>query len=67
MSEFAEANSVPIENVCSPEPLRRVVWSPPPGAPRQEAFAEALASYGVRRWQRDIVAPMLTQAFHEVP
>ncbi|WP_424474152.1 HRDC domain-containing protein [Nostocoides sp.] len=67
LSEFAEANSVPIENVCSPEPLRRVVWSPPPGAPRQEAFAEALASYGVRRWQRDIVAPMLTQAFHEVP
>lgn len=34
LGEFAEANSIPIENVCSPEPLRRVVWTPPPGLRR---------------------------------
>ncbi|WP_226963865.1 HRDC domain-containing protein [Nostocoides sp. F2B08] len=62
LTAFAEEHTIPVENVCSPEPLRRVVWTPP----RQrttEAFAAALAEHGVRSWQREIVAPMLARAF----
>src|SRR5690606_26671950 len=62
LSAFAEEHSIPVENVCSPDPLRRVVWSPPE-PPTEEAFAAVLAEYGVRPWQRGIVAPMLATAF----
>jgi ribonuclease D len=66
LTAFAEEHSIPVENVCSPDPLRRVVWSPP-----QErdagSFDAALESHGVRPWQREIVAPMLAAAFADHP
>lgn len=66
LGAFAEEHTIPIENVCSPDPLRRVVWTPPQEH-SPEAFAEALASHGVRPWQREIVAPMLAAAFAAHP
>ncbi|MEN3121646.1 HRDC domain-containing protein [Janibacter sp. LM] len=66
LGAFAEEHTIPIENVCSPDPLRRVIWSPP--AERSpEAFASALADLGVRPWQREIVAPMIADAFAAHP
>jgi ribonuclease D len=62
LTAFAQERSIPVENVCSPEPLRRVVWTPP-REHSTEAFAAALAEQGVRAWQREIVAPMLARAF----
>ncbi len=66
LTVFAQEHGVPVENVCSPDPLRRVVWSPPepPDAP---AFAAALTAHGVRPWQAEIVAPMLAEAFTAHP
>lgn len=66
LTTFAEEHTIPIENVCSPDPLRRVVWTPPSehSAP---AFTEALADHGVRPWQQEIVAPMLAAAFEDHP
>ncbi|WP_307785172.1 hypothetical protein [Janibacter melonis] len=29
LTAFAEAHTIPVENVCAPDPLRRVVWTPP--------------------------------------
>lgn len=63
---FGEEHSIPVENVCSPDPLRRVVWSPPDEW-SDAAFADALSGLGVRAWQRAIVAPMLARAFAETP
>lgn len=63
---FAEEHTIPIENVCSPDPLRRVIWTPPTET-TPEAFADALASHGVRPWQREIVAPMIAEAFAAHP
>ena len=66
LTAYAEEHQIPIENVISPDPLRRAVWRPP--VERDEAgFSEALDSYGVRRWQADIVAPMLARAFEAHP
>lgn len=63
---FAEQHSIPVENVCSPDPLRRVVWRPP--TERSVAgFSQALADHGVRPWQQEIVAPMLVTAFEAHP
>jgi ribonuclease D len=63
LSRFAFDHQIPIENVCSPEPLRRIVWSPPDGAPDAAALDARLASYGVRPWQRGIVIPLLQEAW----
>ena len=66
LTAFAEEHGLPVENVCSPDPLRRVVWDPP--AERDpEAFTAALAEHEVRPWQREIVAPMLVAAFASHP
>jgi ribonuclease D len=66
LTVFAEEHGIPVENVCSPDPLRRVVWTPPEDRDAA-AFAAALAEHGVRPWQAEIVAPMLTAAFAEHP
>ena len=66
LTAFGAEHTIPVENVCSPDPLRRVVWTPPPDW-TEEAFAAALADLGVRPWQRAIVAPMLVLAFAETP
>lgn len=66
LGSFADERTIPIENVCSPDPLRRVVWSPPQDR-SPEGFADALAVLGVRPWQREIVAPLLADAFAAHP
>ncbi len=66
LTAFAEEHGIPVENVCSPDPLRRVVWTPP-GDRDPAAFEAALAGHGVRPWQAEIVAPMLARAFAAHP
>ena len=63
---FAAEHVIPVENVCSPDPLRRVVWQPPSDHD-EAAFARALLDQGVRPWQAEIVAPMLVAAFDRFP
>ncbi len=62
MAAFADERVIPVENVCSPEPLRRVVWTPPKRH-TVAAFTDALLDEGVRLWQAEIVAPLLVAAF----
>lgn len=62
LAAFSAEHGIPVENVCSPDPLRRVVWSPP-AEHDVASFAAALEAHGVRRWQSEIVAPMLVAAF----
>ncbi|KGN33270.1 3'-5' exonuclease [Knoellia sinensis KCTC 19936] len=66
LTTFAEQHEIPVENVCSPDPLRRVVWRPP-ATPDEVSFEDALLSHGVRPWQAEIVAPMLARAFVNHP
>lgn len=66
MTEFGTDHSLPLENLCSPELLRRVVWRPP-GRRDVDGFIRALEAQGVRRWQAELVAPMLTAAFAATP
>lgn len=62
LTEFATEHSIPVENVVSPDPLRRVVWRPP-STLDAASFEAALREHGVRAWQATIVAPMLEAAF----
>ncbi len=66
LTAFAQEHTIPVENVCSPDPLRRVIWQPPE-PPDEDAFGRALRDLGVRPWQAEIVAPLLERAFTEHP
>jgi ribonuclease D len=64
VNAFAEERKVPVENLLTPDYLRRVLWKPP-AADRAEmgsAVAAELQSLGARPWQIEIIAPMLSQA-----
>jgi ribonuclease D len=56
----AEELSIPLENMISPELVRRICWQPP-----ETSVQEALISLGARRWQAEIAAPILEQALTE--
>jgi len=65
---IAQENSIPVENLMTPEHVRRVCWSPPAGATETLSVSlveEALRKLGARQWQIDLVAPALAAALLE--
>jgi ribonuclease D len=51
---------VPVENIVSPDSVRRVLWSPPG---RDEAtLAARLTELGARPWQVALAAPVLARS-----
>jgi ribonuclease D len=59
----AEELSIPLENMISPEHVRRICWSDPTAAAGK--VASALAELGARPWQREIATPILEAALLE--
>jgi ribonuclease D len=61
LGELAQARTIPIENLLSPDSLRRVLWAPPVD-PTLESITDALLKLGARQWQVDIAGPVLEEA-----
>ena len=59
--ELAEANEVPLENLLTPDLLRRICWEPPDPA-RPTDIADRLRAMGARQWQIDLVTGPIHQA-----
>ena len=57
---------IPIENILTPDSLRRVAWNPPEPF-TVEAIAAALEALGARPWQIDVTAQLIHDAFVEGP
>ncbi len=55
---------MPVENLLTPEILRRLAWEPPQ-EPTADAIAERLQQLGARDWQCVLTAPIITRAFVE--
>lgn len=65
---IAEDNQIPVENLITPEHVRRVCWKPPVGATSTLSVSlveSALSELGARQWQIDLVAPSLAAALLE--
>ncbi|WP_435771622.1 HRDC domain-containing protein [Nocardioides sp. SYSU DS0651] len=65
VAAIAEDNAVPVENLLTPDHLRRVMWSPPrtrDPVELLEAVIDQLAALGARSWQAGLTAPALTRA-----
>jgi ribonuclease D len=56
----ADELSIPLENMITPEYIRRICWNAPKGD-----VAHALATLGARSWQIEIAAPILESALLE--
>lgn len=56
LSAIAEKLSLPIENLMTPDTIRRILWTPPDSV---EYLKSALGELNARPWQIEIVAPVL--------
>ncbi|WP_223690742.1 HRDC domain-containing protein [Leifsonia poae] len=62
LGELSEELAIPVENLLTPETLRRVAWAPP-AEPDPEAIGSALAEWGARPWQIEATTQLISQAF----
>jgi ribonuclease D len=61
LAELSGKHSVPVENILTPDLVRRLMWSPP--EPRDaETIAAALRDGGARQWQIELTRDLLTSA-----
>jgi ribonuclease D len=65
LADLAEEHHLPVENVLTPDHVRRLLWTPP-GTRQPTSLADAvdqrLTEYGARAWQRHLTVPLLTEA-----
>lgn len=66
LAEAAEQLQMPVENLASPEAVRRLCWAPPTPATAQ-SVAAALTDQGCRPWQVEAVCDGLLQALAAEP
>ncbi|MFC5728677.1 MULTISPECIES: ribonuclease D [Nocardioides] len=68
VSAIAEEHAVPLENLLTPDHLRRVMWTPPKTrdpVELLEAVIDQFNALGARSWQVGLTAPALTRAILE--
>lgn len=58
----SEELEIPLENLLTPDLLRRVAWEPPHPV-TAESIADALARLGARPWQTGATAQVIAEAF----
>ena len=61
IDSLSESHQIPVENLLTPDLLRRLVWDPP-AALDEAAIRAALTASGARGWQTELVAPPLAGA-----
>jgi ribonuclease D len=64
VSALSEDRNIPIENLLTPDYLRRLLWAPPDvsDAELDDAVAAELARLGARAWQIELMAPLIAEA-----
>jgi ribonuclease D len=62
LTTLSEERSIPLENLLTPETLRRVAWTPPAEI-TAETIGEALRAHGARHWQVEATAQVIADAF----
>ena len=61
LGKFAQDHNIPVENLLSPDFLRRMLWTPP-AEPSLESISAALLKLGARPWQVEIAGPVVQAA-----
>lgn len=66
LAELSERLEIPVENLMTPDVVRRVLWTPPEERTAQ-TVDERVADLGARPWQRELVVPILVHALTTEP
>ena len=61
LADLSARVSIPVENLLSPDLVRRLAWAPP-AEPGPAAVGAVLAAGGARNWQVELTAPLLADA-----
>ncbi|MGL3804866.1 HRDC domain-containing protein [Paeniglutamicibacter sp. R2-26] len=61
ITRTSEALNIPLENLLTPDYLRRLCWTPPAEIDL-DSVTDALRELGARQWQIDLLAPVITVA-----
>jgi ribonuclease D len=64
MLELSEQMNIPVENLLTPELLRRIAWNPPEEL-GLDTVRSALEEMGARAWQVDVTAQVILDSFVE--
>lgn len=64
LTVVSEEINIPLENILTPDSLRRIAWKPPADL-TLESIAHELLETGARPWQIDATAQVIAQAFVE--
>jgi ribonuclease D len=64
LGEFAAGHNIAVENLLSPDFVRRMLWTPP-AEPTLEVISGALLKLGARQWQIDIAGPIVAAAINQ--
>lgn len=62
ISALGESLKMPVENLITPDTVRRILWTPPSD---ESALQELLDSYNARPWQQELILPLLRKALFE--
>lgn len=62
LGAVADDLHVPVENLLTPDSLRRIAWIPPEPL-TAETLADALRGRGARPWQIELAVPVILDAF----
>jgi ribonuclease D len=65
VTAIATEHGLPVENLVSPDLVRRLTWTPPEASP--DAVAAALTAGGARPWQVELTAAPLAAALADPP
>jgi ribonuclease D len=57
---LSEKHCVPVENMASPEAIRRILWTPPTSAD-EEVVRYELQKLGLRSWQCELITPVICE------
>lgn len=58
LAELSEQLAVPVENLMTPDVVRRALWQPPSA----QDVDDVLAGHGARAWQVELVGPVVREA-----
>jgi ribonuclease D len=68
LEKLSEENNIPVENLITPELVRRICWNPPQGSNESlqvAAVETSLLSLGARPWQVNLVGQVIAAALLE--
>src|SRR4051794_13335652 len=69
LKEIADEHRLPVENLLTPDYVRRLLWEPPDvsGPELAEAVGARLSGLGARPWQIDLTLDVLVEAITSPP